>query len=143
MGSMFQTGLDALTDGTHPWDAATDFRVSLHTSSYTPDPDHDDMADTTNELSGGNYSRVALAGENTVIDDVNNQIECDATDATFSALELVAGQPSQAVVHEYGSGVDANAILMADCTLTTPPAPNGGDYVIQWSGEGVFKITVA
>lgn len=143
MGTMFQTGLEALVDGTHPWDAATDFRVSLHTSSYTADPDHDDMADTTNELSGGNYARVASASEAIVVDDANNQIECDCGDVTFSALEVGAGTPSQAIWHEYGSGVDANALLIADCTLTTPPAPNGGDYVIQPSGEGVFKITCA
>lgn len=143
MGTMFQTGLQMLVNETNGWVNTNDFRVALCTTSYVADPDHDDMADVTNELSGGNYSRGSLAGENIVIDDTNNQIECDATDQTFTALEAAAGSPTQAVVFEYGAGVDANAILVADCTLTTPPVPNGGDYVTQWSGEGVFKVTVA
>lgn len=142
MGTMFQTGLQYLVDGTDPWKTATDFRVSLHTSTYVADPDHDDMADTTNELSGGNYARQTSASEAIVIDDANNQIECDCGDVTFPTLGAAAGTPSQAIWFEYGGGVDGSAILIADCTLTAPPTPNGGDYVIQPSTEGVFKITV-
>ena len=86
MGTMTQTGLEALVDGTLDFASGTDFRVALTTSAYTPDPDHDDMADITNELSGGAYARVASANEAIVVDDANNQIECDGDDVTFASL---------------------------------------------------------
>jgi len=139
MGTTYQTGNSNFLDGTTDWAAATDHQMALCEAGYSPDPDDDDMADISNELSGGNYSRTAIDNQSVVIDDANNQIELDCDDVTFSALEAAAGTPTQAVSF-LEVGADADDILHVTNDLTTPPLPNGGDYVIQPSAEGLIKI---
>lgn len=140
MGTTFQTGNAHFFENNSSWTTGSALYMGLCTSGYTPNPDHDDMGDITNELSGGNYARVALTSLSVVIDDANNQIELDCADVTFTALGAAAGNPTQAVTHLSASGGDANSILHVVNDLTAPPAPNGGDYVIQPSAEGLIKL---
>lgn len=137
MAGLYSTGLEDVIDGTTDWTATPDRRVLLVTTSYTFDADHDDVADITNEISQA--QRESLAGETTVVDDANNRVECDATDTTFTTL-AAGDTPGRAIVYLYNA-VDANAILTCCCDLTAPPAPNGGDYIIQWDAEGVWYAT--
>jgi hypothetical protein len=139
MGNMYQKGLEQIVNGDIAWDTSS-FKCMLVTSTYTYDPDHQDRADVTNEITNTGYT----AGGNAVttsaaaVDDANDQIEADATDVTFSTVSA-GDQPHAAIVY-LTTGVAANDILISYNVLTTPPAPNGGDYVIQWDAEGVFKI---
>lgn len=139
MANMYQTGLQALATGGIVW-GTTSMKVMLVTSSYTYDADHDDRADVTGEITNGGYSAGgnALAGESSALDDANNEAEFDATDTVFSSL-AAGDQPYAAIVYK-STGVAANDILLAYCTLTTPPAPNGANYTVQWGSEGVFKL---
>jgi hypothetical protein len=138
MGGLYSTGLEDVIDGTTPWTSTPDRRVLLVTSSHSFDADHDDVADVSaNEISQA--QREALAGETTIVDDANNRVECDATDTTFASL-AAGDTPAYAITYLYNA-VDASAILTTSNTLTAPPAPNGGDYVIQWSTEGVWYAT--
>lgn len=64
------------------------------TSTYTPDPDHQDVADFTGgggvEISVASYARQTLGGKAVAADDTKNQLEFDANDVAFGNLE--AGQ---------------------------------------------------
>ena len=139
MANMYTTGLTQLLNGDIAWDTSS-FKCMLVTSGYTYNPDHDDRADVTNEITNGGYS----VGGNAVTtiaaanDDTGNESQADANNVVFSSL-AAGDQPYAAIVY-LTTGVAANDILIAYCTLTTPPAPNGGDYTIVWNGEGIFKI---
>ena len=138
---MYTTGVVQFLNGDIAWDTST-FKCMLVTSSYTYDPDHDDRADVTNEITNTGYT----AGGNSVTtsaataDDANNEAEADATDVTFTSL-AAGDQPAAAIVY-LTTGVAANDILISYNELTTPPAPDGNNYIIQWAAEGVFKIAV-
>lgn len=136
MGNMYTTALTAFLNKDMDWENDS-FKCALVTVTYSYDPDHDTYAQITNEITntgytaGGNAMTTAAAAN----DDANDWSEADATDVTFSTVSA-GDQPYAAVV--YDTTVSNN--LVAYCTLTTPPAPNGGDYVIQWNASGVFYI---
>jgi hypothetical protein len=140
MGNMYQKGLEALLNGDIAWDTSA-FKCMLVTSTYTYNPDHQERDEVTNEITNTGYT----AGGNVItttaaaVDDANDRVEADATDVTFSSLDA-GDQPYAAIIY-YNSGAAATDTLVAYCLLTSPPAPNGGDYVVQWNAEGVFYIT--
>lgn len=127
---MMNGGVDFDTD---------DIRVLLVTSSYVVNPDHDFVDDITNELSGGNYVRKALASESVTLDNTNDRAYFDAADVVWTALGAAAGNPVAAVVYRFVS-TDADSPLLAYVELTTPPAPNGGDYTIAWNAGGLLRL---
>lgn len=60
-------------------------KMSLHTSSYTPNQDtHDFANDLTNELSGSGYAAQTLAGVTYSYDTASQQVRLDFTDPTFA-----------------------------------------------------------
>jgi hypothetical protein len=136
MANTYTTGVTAFLNKEMDWDADT-YKCILVTSSYTFDADHDTYADITNECTNSGYTTtgVAMTTSAAANDDANDWTECDATDVTFSSM-AAGDQPYAAIV--YNTTVSNN--LVCYCTLTTPPAPNGGDYVIQWHADGVFKV---
>ncbi len=141
MANVYNEGKLILTDGTVVWDGAEDFGVLLVTSSYTYDADHVDVADVTNELSGGGYARqTALGGRTITKNNTTNRVEYDATDETFPSLDIAAGQPVAAVIFNNTPAADADKQLIAYVSLTAPPVPNGGDYTIQWDAVGAFYL---
>lgn len=138
MANMYNTGIQDLMDGTIQW-GTTDIRAVLIKATYTFDPDHDFLDDASGDEISQSPSRGALAGETTVLDLVNDEVSADATDLTFAALPA-GDQPTQIVIYKQNA-VDSAAELLCCNQLTTPPAPNGGDYTIVWDAEGVFKIS--
>jgi hypothetical protein len=140
MANCYSEGIKDLINGDIAWDTSS-FKVMLVTSSYTFDPDHSHRDEVTNEITntgytaGGNALTTVAAAE----DAAGNEIECDATDVTFTSL-AAGDQPYAAIIY-YDSGAPATDTLVAYCVLTTPPAPDGNNYIVQWDAEGVFKIT--
>lgn len=122
------------------WDADS-FKVMLVTSVYTYDADHAFRDDITNEITNGGYPTggVALAGESVAQDDTGDQAKYDATDTVFTSL-AAGDQPFAAIVYR-DVGTAATDDLIAYCTLTTPPAPDGNNYTVVWNADGVFKLT--
>lgn len=128
---MLNGGVDFDTD---------DIRVLLVTSTYAVNADHDFVSDITNELSGGNYVRKALAGEVVTLDDANDRAFFDATDPVWTALQAAAGTPAAMVVFKFVTN-DADSPLLAYCELTAPPVPNGGDYTININAGGLLRVS--
>jgi len=133
----YTTGLDKLTNG-FSW-ASGDVRVLLVTSSYTFDPEHNDVADITNELSGGNYARLVIGNKVRTKNTTDHRIQYTADPAIFPLLGLAAGTPTKIVFFDQAGGADANRELLAAMTLTGT-APNGTDYTVVFPSGLVFYI---
>jgi hypothetical protein len=142
MANVYRTGIRDLGTGVIIW-GTSDMYVSMHTSTYTFDYGHDFFNDLTNQITNTGYTAGGnvIDGETTVIDTGNNEVQFDASDETFTAL-AAGDQPSQVVVYKLVSGpAGADDPLLCRNALTSPPAPNGGDYTIQWDAEGVFEVS--
>jgi len=91
---------------------------------------------------------VASLGSETKGNDgsIGGQTEAGRNSAVPASLVVPAqclaanDQPFAAVVF-VDTGNAATDILISYNTLTSPPAPNGGDYKIQWASAGVFNLT--
>ena len=103
-----------VANGTHDWDAGT-YRVLLTTNAYTPDPDHNFVADVTNELAGGGYARVDLATRTVVEDDANDRADAKADNTTFSGLSSTQ-TARYAVIYKFNTN-DADSTLVAAMDL--------------------------
>lgn len=141
MANCYSEGIKQLLNNDIAWDTSS-YKCMLVTSSYTFDPDHSFRSEITNEITNSGYT----AGGNAITtiaaaeDAGANEVECDAQDVTFTSLGA-GDQPYAAIVYYNSGGGAGSDTLVAYCVLTTPPAPDGNNYVIQWSAEGVFKIT--
>jgi hypothetical protein len=124
---------------TSPWVPATSLQVLLATSAYTPNEDHNTVSQITNELSGGGYVRKTLASVTATQDDTNNRAILDAADVTWTGLS--GSTPTYAIIFDNAGGSDAARSLIGWVELTTPPAPNGGDYIVEWAATGLFLLT--
>lgn len=138
MAYMYNSGIEALGDGTIQW-GTTAMKVAMVTSTYSfAKTDDTYSGDIDNEITSTGYTAggMALAGESTLVDDGNNEVQFDATNTTWAQIDNDGGQPYAAVVYESSGGQ-----LLCYNLFTTPPTPNGGSWTIVWSTEGVFEIT--
>lgn len=138
MANMYNRGLVNL-GSVWDWDAGS-FKVMLVTSTYVFNADHNTRSQITNEITNGGYTAggVALAGASVTQDDTGDQAIYDANDTVFTSL-AAGDQPAAAIVYR-DTGAAATDDLIAYCSLSTPPAPDGNNYTIVWSADGVFKI---
>lgn len=115
-------------NGSLDWDTDT-FRVMLVTSSYTPNLDHDFVADVVaNEVAGGGYARQTLTGNAIVIDDANDRVDHDADNATWTGLTAAF---RYAVVFKLVTN-DADSILVAYLDLGAQSV-TAQDFTIKWN----------
>lgn len=139
MSNMYNRGL--LNLGTvWDWDAGS-FKVMLVTSTYTYNADHNFRSEITNEITNDGYTAggVALANASAAQDDTGDQAKYDADDTVFASL-AAGDQPDAAIIYR-DVGTSETDDLIAYCPLTSPPAPDGNNYTIVWSADGVFKIS--
>lgn len=108
-------------------------KVTLHTSSYTPDQDtHDFHDDLTNEVATGNgYTTggVTLAGKSAAYQSASNTLRLDANDPswTFTALKTFR-----------------YAVVWKDTTVSaTSPLLGYIDFGADLAANDVFTITLA
>jgi hypothetical protein len=145
MANMYNKGLYyLLNNGGGSWDdGGLTVKCALVTSVYAFSADHNFFNEITNEITNTNYPAGgnAIAGRSVTEDDTGDQIKCDATDVTFTSL-AAGNQPYAAVIYR-DTGTPTTSELLAYCILTTPPAPDGNNYVIQWGADGCFKVTNA
>jgi hypothetical protein len=144
MANLFNTGVQTTVDGTNAWDSGTDLRAMLVTSSYTysAEDDYVDMGGSTGPVAGevtnSGYSRQTLASVTTILDDANDEVQCDCANVTFG--NMAAGdQPYAMVVYVYNVA-DTSAQVISYNALTSPPAPNGGSFQVTIDSEGVFEV---
>lgn len=139
----YLNGVKALLGGSADWDTDS-FKLSLHTSGYTPDQDaHDFFNDATSELATANgYTAggVALASCAILITGATNDVALDANDVAFTFTGAVTWR--WGVIRKARGGASSADELIAfldfgtDQTVSTP-------YTVQFDPAGIVKITPA
>ena len=134
----YNDGKMNILDGDIDLDSDT-IKVSLHTSSYSPDKDaHTTTADLSNELAAsGNYTSggESLASKTVTADDSNDRGVWDAADLTWTALT-----PSAAFRYGVIYSSTASNKLIAYIDFGADQNPGGSDFTIQWSSDGIMYI---
>ena len=138
MAYVYNRGKLILSNASTDW-TSTDIRVLLVTSAYAYNEDNNYVSDITGELSGGGYSRQPLTTRTITQDDTTNRSVLAGANTLFASLGAAAGNPAAAIVYKYNVS-DAAAELISYEVLTAPPIPNGGDYTIVWSPDGVVYL---
>lgn len=125
------------------WDSDT-IKVSLHTSSYTPDQDaHDYQNDLTNEVANGNgYTTggATLANKSIGYTGATNVVKLDADDTSWAASTITA---RYAVIYDATPGTSATNPLLGYVDFGADVASSGGAFTITWDSAGIFTITPA
>jgi hypothetical protein len=124
---------------------ANDIRVALLMANTTGDTDEDaefiSNIGTLDEMDGGNYARVAMAGEIVNVDTANNRAEFDANDTVFPLLGIGTRQVAGILIYKHVTN-DSNSIAIAwiDSPPTFPLNANGRDWRITWNAQGVLQL---
>lgn len=114
-------------------------KLSLHTSSYTPDQDaHDFFDDVTNEVSAsGTYSAggatltVTLSQDNT-----DDEGVFDATDVSFTSATITA---RYAVIYK-STGVSTTSPLICLIDFGSNQTSTAGTFTITFAAEGIINV---
>lgn len=118
-------------------------KVSLHTSTYTPNQDtHDFFDDATNELGAGSgYTAggVTLTTKTLTYDTASNETRLDADDAAWTSATFTA---RYAVVYK-STGTASTSPLMGYVNFGGDQTVSTGNFTIQWDATGVLKVTAA
>ena len=117
-------------------------KVMLCTSTYTPDQDtHDYKDDVTNEVTGVGYSAggATLASKTIAYDAGTNIIKLDAADTSWSTSTITA---RYAVIY-VDTGVASTSPLLGYVDFGGDESSSAGTFLIQWSTDGILKITVS
>lgn len=122
-------------------EAGDDVRVTLHTSSYTPDIDLDlDFADATNELSGTGYTANGeqLGTQAVTQDDTDDEGVFDAENVTWTSID--AGTAALALLMSWTGTAGTSLLIGSIDSGGFPIVTNGGDLTIQWNSEGIINL---
>jgi len=117
-------------------------KVMLCTSTYTPNQDtHDYKDDVTNEVTGVGYSAggATLASKTIAYDAGTNIIKLDAADTSWSTSTITA---RYAVIY-VDTGVASTSPLLGYVDFGGDESSSAGTFLIQWSADGILKITVS
>lgn len=138
---IFNSFKKKIMDGSIDLDTDT-IKVSLHTSSYTPDADaHDFWDDTTNEVSSsGSYTAgiaggVALANKAVTADNTDDEGVFDADDVSITTF---TGTFKWIVLRkDTGTASTSPLICAIDATSVSATA---GTVAIAWAAEGILNL---
>jgi hypothetical protein len=138
-GSFFGKALNKEID----WDTDT-IKVSLHTSSYTPNQDTHDYFDdvSATEVSGTGYTAggQALTSKTLTYDAANNVTVLDAADTTWANSTLTA---RYAVVYDDSGATPGQKALLGYVDFGSDQSSTNGNFTLTWDATGIFRLTVA
>ena len=124
------------------FDLDTDTIKCALLAAYTLDEDgHSKWTDvSTKEITDTSYTAASLTGLSLTDDGTgtgtNAKGKWDAADVTFSSL--TGTDPNHLVLYDDSVTAPAADMLIGAWELTT--TTNGGNYVIQWSADGIIRI---
>jgi len=125
-------------------DVGTDtLKISLHTSSYSPNQDtHDFFNDVTNEVSGTGYTAggETLTGVSVSYDGPTNTLTIDCDDPTWGGATLSGIR--YAVVYK-DTGTSSTSPLLCWMDFITDQSVSGSAFTIVMPSTGLIQATVA
>jgi hypothetical protein len=125
------------------WDADT-IKVSLHTSTYTPNQDTPNFYDDlTNEVANGNGYTTggqAITTSAPTYDTASNTVRLDATDPSWTSASFTA---RYAVIYK-DTGVAGTSPLLGYVDFGGNETVTSGTFTIQWdSTDGVLRVVAS
>lgn len=119
-------------------------KISLHTSTYTPNQDTDDyFNDATNELAtAGGYTAggATLAGKTLTYDTTTNTVRLKANDVTWTTATFTA---RKAVIYK-STGTSTTSHLMGYIEFGADQSPAGIDFVVKGDAtDGFLRAVVS
>ena len=78
--------------------------------------------------------RTGPAGQAVAQDNANDRASFDGDDVTWTGLDV--GTPNYAIIYDSTHALD---VLIGAWEIAT--ASNGGDYTLQWHGDGILLLT--
>ena len=117
-------------------------KLSLHTSSYTPDQDaHDYFDDVTDEVTSANYTAggAALASPAITYTAGTNVSKFDADDVTWTSVTFTARYG----VLRYDTGTASTSPLIAYLDFDGDKSPSAGNFTVTFHTDGICTITPA
>jgi len=136
----YGNGLKALAGGLVDFDTDA-IKVSLHTSTYTPDQDaHDFYDDVDNEVTSDGYTAGgAPIGTCTLTYTAGtNVLKLDGEDVTWTGVTLTA---RYAVVYDSTPGTAGTNPLLFYVDFGEDKAASGANFTITWAAGGIATIT--
>lgn len=121
------------------WDSDT-IKVSLHTSSYTPDQDaHDYFDDVTNQITGTGYTTGGCTVTNCTgsLVSASNLVKFDGDDTSWLTSTLTA---RYAVVYDYTT---SGCPLIGYVDFGADVSTTAGTFQLTWGADGIFNFTVS
>ena len=139
----FGNGLLNVLKGNIDMDSDT-FKLSLHTSTYTPDQDaHDYRNDLTNEVANGNgYTTGGLALSSLALtyDSSTNQVRWDVADPSWTFTASPTWR--WGVISKIRGGASSADELLCWIDFGGAQTVTAGTFTIQFAATGVLKTTV-
>jgi hypothetical protein len=143
-GTPYLTFVKNQHDGTASVDFDTDtIKVSLHTSTYTPDTDaHDFFNDITNEVVGTGYTAggATIANPSITYTGGSNTLKLDGDDVSWTTSTITA---RYAVVYDSTPGTAATNPLICYIDFGADVVSTAGTFTIAWHADGIVTQTVA
>lgn len=141
--TLYNTVAELIADGTLDLDTHT-FKMQLHTSSYTPNAAHDELADLTNEVSNANgyttggitLTTVAWSQTGGVATFTSDPVEWTASSAGITARYYV-------IIDTDATGDKLIGYALLDATPADVTATAGNTFTVTpHATQGWFQITV-
>jgi len=134
--NLYNPGLEKLLDGTIDY-ANDTIKVLLVDTSHTFTKGDEFVSDiVANEASGTGYSRKTLANKAITLDTGNDQVEFDADNPTYTALD--AGTIASVVIFKEVTN-DSDSPLIANIDFPDL-VTNGSDVELQINTDGLFAV---
>ena len=131
--------IHVLTDGNADLNDNTKYKVSLHTSTYTPAATHVFWDETSNEVTGTNYTAGGNSLASVTVTESGGTTTCDAADTTWSQSGAGFSNARHAVIY-FDTGTDSTSYLQGTIDFTGDKGNVTGDLTIQWNASGIFTI---
>lgn len=126
-----------LLKGEVDFDTAT-VKVTLHTSTYTPNKDHDFYDDVTNEVTGTGYTTggQTVTGVVLAYDAANDRTYLDCSDVTWTGLTTTY----RYAVWRVDTGSSATSALICWTDFGANQSPAGTDETLVIDSTGLLRI---
>lgn len=123
------------------WESPTALKLSIHTSSYSPNQNtHDYWNDVTNEVSGTNYSSggIALANPTATLDGSGN-VDLDADDPSVISQSGAGFSNGRIIVAHDDTGTTSTSTLVAYEDNGSDFGNVAGDLTITLNATGLIR----
>ena len=135
--------LDSVTGDLDLEEGQNDIRVALLMTNTTADTEEETATvsafTTLDEMDGANYARKTLSSQAVAIDTVNNRIEFDFEDLTWTALGN-GTRAIQGILILKHLTTDADSVPIAFIQFATTQNPGGSDFTVTIDAEGAIQI---